>query len=399
MNIVVQNRRIISKGKFPVSKNINAYTLHVEFRDTENIGWSELSKKIVFKNEDVQIACPLFGDEIDVPWEVLQKDGWLFITVIGTQEEPYKKVVTEKIQEGILIHRSGDEAGQEPGAPTPDMVTAILDTANKAHREAEALRQDAENGRFNGAPGKDGVDGKDSRDGIDGVDGKDGYTPVKGKDYFDGAPGKDGEKGDPFTYDDFTPEQLEALRGQRGASYLETVKEQMDEVAEATSHPSYVDTEYIPNQDTRICITIQRMSESNYATAYGSETPRFSLLKSRVDYGQNVGITIPTMLAGEKYRVDHNKNSIRIENNTYKIAEYTEFTGSKPMYLFILNGYIQATTQFLGRIFTCKIYENDVLQRNFVPCLRKADGVVGFYDLITEKFYPGTGTFTYGELT
>ena len=34
-----------------------------------------------------------------------------------------------------------------------------------------------------------------------------GYTPVKGVDYFDG------EKGDPFTYDDFTAEQLEALKG------------------------------------------------------------------------------------------------------------------------------------------------------------------------------------------
>ena len=38
----------------------------------------------------------------------------------------------------------------------------------------------------------------------------DGYTPVKGVDYFDG------EKGDPFTYNDFTPEQLTALKGADG---------------------------------------------------------------------------------------------------------------------------------------------------------------------------------------
>lgn len=76
-----------------------------------------------------------------------------------------------------------------------------------------------------GEPGKDGVIGKD---------GKDGYTPIKGVDYFDGeqgpqgiqgepgekgadgAPGKDGADGKPFTYEDFTPEQLEALRGPEG---------------------------------------------------------------------------------------------------------------------------------------------------------------------------------------
>lgn len=40
-----------------------------------------------------------------------------------------------------------------------------------------------------------------------------GYTPIKGKDYFDGAKG---DKGDPFTYSDFTPAQLEALRGPKG---------------------------------------------------------------------------------------------------------------------------------------------------------------------------------------
>lgn len=37
-----------------------------------------------------------------------------------------------------------------------------------------------------------------------------GYTPVKGVDYFDGA------KGDPFTYKDFTPEQLASLKGDKG---------------------------------------------------------------------------------------------------------------------------------------------------------------------------------------
>ena len=43
-----------------------------------------------------------------------------------------------------------------------------------------------------------------------GDSGKDGYTPQKGVDYFDGA------KGDAFTYEDFTAEQLAALKGEKG---------------------------------------------------------------------------------------------------------------------------------------------------------------------------------------
>lgn len=45
---------------------------------------------------------------------------------------------------------------------------------------------------------------------LKGERGQDGYTPQKGIDYFDGA------KGDAFTYSDFTKEQLAALKGERG---------------------------------------------------------------------------------------------------------------------------------------------------------------------------------------
>ena len=48
---------------------------------------------------------------------------------------------------------------------------------------------------------------------LKGERGQDGYTPQKNVDYFDGARG---EKGDPFTYDDFTEAQLAALKGERG---------------------------------------------------------------------------------------------------------------------------------------------------------------------------------------
>lgn len=39
---------------------------------------------------------------------------------------------------------------------------------------------------------------------------------VKGKEEFLKDPNLVGEKGDPFTYEDFTPEQLEALKGEPG---------------------------------------------------------------------------------------------------------------------------------------------------------------------------------------
>ncbi|MGN1230377.1 MAG: discoidin domain-containing protein, partial [Anaerotignum sp.] len=195
MKIIVQNRKIISQGKFPVSQNINAYKLQVEFRDSEGIDWDSLEKRIIFKNGKDSISVPLTEKIISVPWEVLQNTGNLYITIIGMQLEPYKRIVTEKMKDGIPVTPSGIVDGNDPGDPTQDTVAFITQQAQDAKKIAESLRQDADNGLFNG------------RDGVDGKDGKQGPA---GKD------GEKGEKGDPFKYTDFTPEQLEALKGPKG---------------------------------------------------------------------------------------------------------------------------------------------------------------------------------------
>lgn len=97
--------------------------------------------------------------------------------------------------------------------------------------------------------GTDGTQQTSTLDVVNGAKGDPGYTPVKGTDYFDGDPGysptitvtniagghkvtvtsEDGPTsfnvmdGEPFTYDDFTPEQLEGLKGADGISPIVTI--------------------------------------------------------------------------------------------------------------------------------------------------------------------------------
>lgn len=59
--------------------------------------------------------------------------------------------------------------------------------------------------------GPQGPAGRDGRDGLTGPEGPRGPQGIQGE---QGIPGP---KGDAFTYEDFTPEQLEALKGPRGA--------------------------------------------------------------------------------------------------------------------------------------------------------------------------------------
>lgn len=66
----------------------------------------------------------------------------------------------------------------------------------------------------NGIIGTGYIAGPAGRDGRDGLTGPEGPRGPQGE---PGPKGEQGPKGDAFTYEDFTPEQLEALKGPRGA--------------------------------------------------------------------------------------------------------------------------------------------------------------------------------------
>ena len=50
------------------------------------------------------------------------------------------------------------------------------------------------------------------------------------------------------------------------------------------------------------------------------------------------------------------------------------------------------------QLYTFKIYDNDVLVRDFMPCYRKSDNEIGLFDSVNGKFYTnkGSGTFEMG---
>ncbi len=50
------------------------------------------------------------------------------------------------------------------------------------------------------------------------------------------------------------------------------------------------------------------------------------------------------------------------------------------------------------KIYNCKMYYNNELVRNFIPCYRKSDNEIGLYDIVNGLFYSnqGSGTFIKG---
>lgn len=85
-------------------------------------------------------------------------------------------------------------------------------------------------------------------------------------------------------------------------------------------------------------------------------------------------------------------NKVFINNNAYN----QQFNVSDNSNICLFD-YSRASNN-ISRLHFCKIYNNETLVRNFVPCYRKSDSVIGLYDTVNDVFYTnaGSGTFAKG---
>ena len=171
----------------------------------------------------------------------------------------------------------------------------------------------------------------------------------------------------------------------------------------------YIDTNFIPNQDTRIKVKIMTKDISGMAnkTVFGSRvsanSKHYSVTMGNgsqnswwTGYGtSNIG-TNSYALRDTLYEIEKNKNVTILNGSVLATNESQTFTCSSNLYLFCMN---QSGPTFYSNIelYYCKIWENGVLVRNMIPC-KNPSNVVGMYDTVNKVFYTnaGTGTFTAG---
>lgn len=122
---------------------------------------------------------------------------------------------------------------------------------------------------------------------------------------------------------------------------------------------------------------------NNANTAFFSNKPYTTKFDSLVELKNR---TMTTYIDGETIEktLPQTASDFDAEINFYLFARNTDSTSS------VYYAYM--------RIYGFKMYYNNVLVRDFIPCYRKSDNVIGMYDKANNKFYTnaGTGTFTKG---
>lgn len=79
------------------------------------------------------------------------------------------------------------------------------------------------------------------------------------------------------------------------------------------------------------------------------------------------------------------------------IAEWTSnVASSRPPFLFAQNEWDSYGRWCIAaKLYYCKIWKDDALVRDFIPCYRKSDNVIWLYDLVEKQFYTNQWSWTF----
>ena len=177
-----------------------------------------------------------------------------------------------------------------------------------------------------------------------------------------------------------------------------------------SSGTQYIDTGFKPNQDTRVVADFElSASYSSIRGIFGvrdtnsASAPRMFVFWNngsssfRSDYfGTSRSISISPILG--RYIVDKNKNITTIgPESISNSASSGQCTNN--LFIFCVNAAGSANYYAPCRLWSCQVYDNGTLIRDYIPC-SDPSGEVGLYDQVNGVFYgnAGTGTFAHGPI-
>ena len=188
---------------------------------------------------------------------------------------------------------------------------------------------------------------------------------------------------------------------------------QLEYIATSSSDTvnAYIDTGLYANPNLRINTEVEFIAAKGQASIFRSGADFWagvylnSSLKFAYTYRDDAGnytATSITAANGTRYNIDFDgkQKTLKINNNTITISgSPATKTSTKTLPLLGRIGGDGASvySDFYGKLYYAKIYDNDILVRDFIPC-KNSSNVIGMYDTVNDVFYrnAGTGNFVAG---
>lgn len=174
-----------------------------------------------------------------------------------------------------------------------------------------------------------------------------------------------------------------------------------------SSGTQYIDTGVRPSHDSTVAIDAEVLASSqNYWGMFGARrdsSMQFWVFYNRTEsswcgrYSSNPNITINGAYAG-RHRISLEKNVLKVDNSSSS-TDASSFSSNYTSYIFACNNSGSAQYMCNIKLYSAEVFSGSQLVRDFVPC-KNHSGVIGLYDLVSEKFYTnaGSGVFTAGAI-
>ena len=179
----------------------------------------------------------------------------------------------------------------------------------------------------------------------------------------------------------------------------------------------YIDTKFSPNQDTQAIITFMPLHNEGwvFGARLGPTSSSFAELFTsnkvwRSDYAVEKASSeelLTTPLVGQKITINKNKNVSRMFNTSTGTMlgkhdlSVVRFQIAHRLYLFGINdnGVFSTGGGMMQRVYSFKLYYNDVLVCDMIPVLDQ-NGVACMFDKVSKTFFynSGTGDFVAGPI-
>ena len=172
----------------------------------------------------------------------------------------------------------------------------------------------------------------------------------------------------------------------------------------------YIDTGFKPNSNTKVVMDVQSVGINTADTgqsffgARNGSSYRFFVFWHRTNaayylYYNNTSKNVASARLTNRMIVTMDKNNLYVGDSVTVSVTYANVSCAQNMFLVATN--LDGTADYFGinRVYSCQIYDNGTLVRDFVPCINPS-GSVGLYDLVTKAFFgsKGTGTFIGSEV-
>lgn len=206
-----------------------------------------------------------------------------------------------------------------------------------------------------------------------------------------------------ISYEDtLTPEEYNTCDNLARDILGQTVKEYNNLAYIQANGTQWLDTGYTPNDNTKIIIELSDIVNSNETAIFGANTTwkensylLYCLGSEAMNWTYNGPITVTSDLTS-KHTITIYRSTVILDGST--VSTDTQINSSainSTLTLFSIPGGQHRSSY---KLYSFKIYENDVLIKNYIP-VKDALNVVCLYDTINKQYIynNGVGNFIAGE--